>query len=150
RPKVMAVEVDGELPVGSTAKDLILALIAQETTGGAQGYMVEYRGETIRGFSMEERMTICNMSIEWGAKVGLISPDETTVNYLKDRQHTPPHARLERAVEYWKTLTTDNDAVFDKSVHFDATSVSPFVTWGTNPGQGVALSQCVPDPAIFN
>jgi len=150
KPKMMAVEVTGELPVGSTAKDLILALIAQETTGGGQGYIVEYRGEAIRKLSMEARMTICNMSIEWGAKAGLIAPDQTTYDYLKDRPHAPKGADWDAAVAYWDTLVSDDDAVFDKVVTIDASKVTPFVTWGTNPGQGVPLSASVPDPASFD
>src|SRR5690606_36913712 len=150
KPKMMAVEVTGELPVGSTAKDLILALITQETTGGGQGYIVEYRGEAIRKLSMEERMTICNMSIEWGAKAGLIAPDETTFEYLKGRPHAPTGADWDAAVAYWKSLVTDEDAVFDKVVTLDASKVTPWVTWGTNPGQGVALSGVVPSPEDFD
>jgi len=150
KPKMMAVEVTGELPVGSTAKDLILALIAQETTGGGQGYIVEYRGEAIRKLSMEARMTICNMSIEWGAKAGLIAPDQTTYDYLKGRPHAPKGADWDAAVAYWDTLVSDDDAVFDKVVTIDASKVTPFVTWGTNPGQGVPLSASVPDPASFD
>ncbi len=150
KPKMMAVEVVGELPEGSTAKDLILALITQETTGGGQGYIVEYRGEAIRRLSMEERMTICNMSIEWGAKAGLIAPDETTFEYLKGRPHAPTGADWDAAVAYWKSLVTDEDAVFDKVVTLDASKVTPWVTWGTNPGQGVALSGVVPSPEDFD
>lgn len=149
RPKMMAVEVTGELPPGSTAKDLILALITQESTGGGQGYIVEYRGEAIRALSMEARMTICNMSIEWGAKAGLIAPDETTLEYLKGRPHAPQGQDWDAAVEYWQGLVTDEDAHFDKVVTIDASQVAPFVTWGTNPGQGVPLSASVPDPASF-
>ncbi|MFD1859786.1 3-isopropylmalate dehydratase large subunit [Aeromicrobium camelliae] len=149
KPKMMAVEVTGELPAGSTAKDLILALIAQETTGGGQGYIVEYRGEAIRKLSMEERMTICNMSIEWGAKAGLIAPDETTFEYIKGRAHAPAGDEWDAAVAYWKGLVTDEGATFDKVVTLDASAVTPFVTWGTNPGQGVPLSERVPDPASF-
>jgi 3-isopropylmalate/(R)-2-methylmalate dehydratase large subunit len=149
KPKMMAVEVVGELPVGSTAKDLILALITQETTGGGQGYIVEYRGEAIRKLSMEARMTICNMSIEWGAKAGLIAPDHTTYDYLKGRPHAPVGAEWDAALEHWNSLLTDEDAVFDKVVTIDASTITPFVTWGTNPGQGVPLSGNVPDPATF-
>ncbi|MFO6451136.1 MULTISPECIES: 3-isopropylmalate dehydratase large subunit [unclassified Aeromicrobium] len=149
KPKMMAVEVVGDLPAGSTAKDLILALITQETTGGGQGYIVEYRGEAIRALSMEERMTICNMSIEWGAKAGLIAPDQTTFDYIEGRPHAPQGADWDAAVEYWKSLVTDEDATFDKVVTIDASKVTPWVTWGTNPGQGVALSGVVPTPADF-
>jgi 3-isopropylmalate/(R)-2-methylmalate dehydratase large subunit len=150
RPKMMAVDVVGDLPADATAKDLILALIAQETTGGGQGYIVEYRGEAIRKLSMEARMTICNMSIEWGAKAGLIAPDETTFAYLKDRPHAPKGEAWDQAVAYWKSLATDDDAVFDKVVTLDISNLGPFVTWGTNPGQGVPLTQSVPDPASFD
>ncbi len=149
KPKMMAVEVEGKLPPGSTAKDLILALIAQETTGGGQGYIVEYRGEAIRDLSMEGRMTICNMSIEWGAKAGLIAPDEKTFEYMKGRPHAPQGEHWDEAVDYWKTLVTDEDAKFDKVVRLDASKITPFVTWGTNPGQGVPLAGRVPDPQSF-
>lgn len=149
RPKMMAVEVVGDLPAGSTAKDLILALITQETTGGGQGYIVEYRGDAIRALSMEARMTICNMSIEWGAKAGLIAPDQTTYDYLQGRPSAPTGQDWDDAVAYWDSLVTDDDAEFDKTITIDATQVTPFVTWGTNPGQGVALSGAVPDPASF-
>jgi 3-isopropylmalate/(R)-2-methylmalate dehydratase large subunit len=147
---MMAVEVVGELPVGSTAKDLILALITQETTGGGQGYIVEYRGEAIRKLSMEARMTICNMSIEWGAKAGLIAPDQTTYDYLQGRPSAPTGADWDAAVAHWDSLVTDDDAQFDKIITIDASTITPFVTWGTNPGQGVALSGNVPDPAEFD
>ena len=149
KPKMMAVEVDGALPEGSTAKDLILALITQESTGGGQGYIVEYRGEAIRALSMEERMTVCNMSIEWGAKAGLIAPDQTTFDYIQGRAHAPQGELWDEAVAYWSSLVTDDDAEFDKVVRIDASQVTPFVTWGTNPGQGVALSGTVPNPADF-
>jgi len=150
KPKMMAVEVTGELPPDATAKDLILALIAQETTGGGQGYIVEYRGEAIRKLSMEARMTICNMSIEWGAKAGLIAPDQTTYDYLQGRPNAPKGAEWDAAVAYWDTLVSDDDAQFDKVVTIDASTVAPFVTWGTNPGQGVPLSASVPDPESFD
>jgi 3-isopropylmalate/(R)-2-methylmalate dehydratase large subunit len=146
RPKTMAVTVDGELPAGVTAKDLVLTLITQETTGGGQGYVVEYRGEAIEALSMEARMTICNMSIEWGAKAGLIAPDDTTFEYLKGRAHAPSGADWDAALAYWRTLVSDPGAVFDKEVVLDAASVTPFVTWGTNPGQGVPLGSVVPSP----
>src|ERR671917_1655440 len=149
RPKTMAVNVDGELPPGVTAKDVVLALIAKVGTGGGQGYIVEYRGSAIEALSMEGRMTICNMSIEWGAKAGLIAPDETTFAYLRGRPHAPEGADWDAAMAYWSTLVTDPDAVFDAEVDLDASSLSPFVTWGTNPGQGVPLGATVPDPEIF-
>ncbi|MFC6087434.1 3-isopropylmalate dehydratase large subunit [Sphaerisporangium aureirubrum] len=146
RPKTMAIEVTGELPFGVTAKDLILAIIAKIGTGGGQGHVVEYRGEAIRALSMEGRMTVCNMSIEAGARAGMIAPDETTFAYLKGRPHAPSGAARDAAVEYWKTLRTDDDAVFDTVVEIDASTLSPFVTWGTNPGQGRPLSDAVPAP----
>ncbi len=149
RPKTMAVNVNGELPHGVTAKDIVLTLIAKVGTGGGQGYVVEYRGSTIEALSMEGRMTICNMSIEWGAKAGMMAPDETTFAYLKGRPHAPEGADWDEAVAYWKTLYTDTDAVFDAQVDIDATQLAPFVTWGTNPGQGVPLSATVPSPEEF-
>ncbi|MCD0448352.1 3-isopropylmalate dehydratase large subunit [Actinocorallia sp. API 0066] len=149
KPKMMAVTVDGRLPAGVTAKDLILAIIAEIGTGGGQGHIIEYRGEAIRGLSMEGRMTVCNMSIEAGARAGLIAPDETTFAYLKGRDHAPQGAEWDKAVEYWKTLKTDDDAVFDKEVVIDASTLAPFVTWGTNPGQGAPLSAVVPTPEDF-
>ena len=139
KPKMMAVNINGDLPPGVTAKDVVLALIAKVGTGGGQGYIVEYRGSTIEQLSMEGRMTICNMSIEWGAKAGMIAPDETTLAYLKGRPHTPEGADWDAAVEYWRTLRSDDDAHFDAQVDIDATRLTPFVTWGTNPGHGVPL-----------
>jgi len=144
--KTMAVTINGVLPVGVTSKDIILTVIAQIGTAGGQGYVIEYRGDTIRALSMEARMTICNMSIEAGARAGMIAPDETTFAYLKDKPHAPTGAALEAAISYWNTLQSDADAVFDNEVVIDATSLSPFVTWGTNPGQGAPLSAKVPDP----
>jgi 3-isopropylmalate/(R)-2-methylmalate dehydratase large subunit len=149
RPKTMAVNINGELPEGVTAKDIVLTLIAKVGTGGGQGYIVEYRGTTIENLSMEGRMTICNMSIEWGAKAGMMAPDETTFAYLKGRPHAPEGAEWDEAVAYWKTLYSDADAVFDAEVDIDATQLAPFVTWGTNPGQGVPLSAAVPSPDEF-
>jgi 3-isopropylmalate dehydratase, large subunit len=149
RPKTMAIEVSGELPYGVTAKDLILAIIAKIGTGGGQGHIVEYRGEAVRKLSMEGRMTVCNMSIEAGARAGMIAPDETTFAYLKGRPHAPTGAEWDKAMAYWKTLRTDDDAVFDKVVEIDAASLTPFVTWGTNPGQGAPLGGVVPSPEDF-
>jgi 3-isopropylmalate/(R)-2-methylmalate dehydratase large subunit len=149
KPKTMAVTVTGELRPGVTAKDLILALIAQVGTGGGVGHIVEYRGEAIRKLSMEGRMTICNMSIEWGAKAGMIAPDETTFAYLEGREHAPKGADWDAAVEYWKSLPSDEGAEYDSEIHIDASTVSPFVTWGTNPGQGAPLDSAVPDPEEF-
>ena len=147
KPKMMAVNIEGVLPAGVTSKDIILALIAKIGTGGGQGFIIEYRGSAIRELSMEGRMTICNMSIEAGARAGLIAPDETTFNYLKGRDHAPKGADWDAAVAYWKTLKSDADAHFDVQVDLPADSLAPFVTWGTNPGQGVALNDVVPNPA---
>ena len=147
--RTMAVTIDGELPDGVTAKDLILAVIARIGTGGGQGHVIEYRGPAIRGLSMEARMTICNMSIEAGARAGMIAPDETTYEYLRGRPHAPQGADWDAAIAYWRTLATDQDAVFDREVHINAAELSPFVTWGTNPGQGAPLSGNVPDPAGY-
>jgi 3-isopropylmalate/(R)-2-methylmalate dehydratase large subunit len=147
--KTMAITVEGELRPGVTAKDIILAVIAKIGTGGGQGYVLEYRGSAIRALSMEGRMTICNMSIEAGARAGMVAPDETTFAYLKGRPHAPHGDDWDEAVAYWKTLQTDDDAVFDAEVYLDAAEIEPFVTWGTNPGQGVSLSQAVPDPATI-
>ncbi len=150
KPKMMAVNINGDLPPGVTAKDVVLALIAKVGTGGGQGYIVEYRGSTIEQLSMEGRMTICNMSIEWGAKAGMIAPDETTLAYLKGRPHAPEGADWDAAVEYWRTLRSDDDAHFDAQVDIDATRLTPFVTWGTNPGHGVPLGGVVPAPEDFD
>jgi len=147
--KTMAITVEGELKPGVTAKDIILAVIAKIGTGGGQGYVLEYRGSAIRSLSMEGRMTICNMSIEAGARAGLVAPDETTFEYVKGRPHAPQGADWDAAVEYWRTLVTDDDAVFDAEVYLDANELEPFVTWGTNPGQGVSLSDSVPSPDAF-
>ena len=149
RPKTMAVTITGDLADGVTAKDVVLALIAKVGTGGGQGYVVEYRGDTIEKMSIEGRMTICNMSIEWGARAGMVAPDDTTFAYLKGRPHAPEGAEWDAAVEYWRTLRTDDDATFDAEVLIDASALTPFVTWGTNPGQGVPLGADVPDPAQF-
>ncbi|HEX7105151.1 MAG TPA: 3-isopropylmalate dehydratase large subunit [Acidothermaceae bacterium] len=149
KPKTMAITVNGVLPDGVTSKDIILAVIAKIGTGGGQGHILEYRGEAIRALSMEARMTICNMSIEAGARAGMIAPDETTFAYLKGRPHAPSGADWDAAVEHWRTLVTDEDAVFDAEVVIDAAELTPFVTWGTNPGQGGPLGGSVPDPATI-
>ena len=149
KPKMMAVTVNGSLPEGVTAKDLILTLISRTGTGGGQGYIVEYRGQAIEELSMEARMTICNMSIEWGAKAGLIAPDQTTLDYIEGKPEAPKGEQWEAALSHWATLRTDDDAAFDKEIVLDAAEVTPFVTWGTNPGQGVPLGSSVPDPADF-
>ena len=144
--KTMAITVEGTLRPGVSSKDIILAVIAKIGTGGGQGYVLEYRGSAIRALSMEARMTICNMSIEAGARAGMIAPDETTFDYVKGRPHAPEGAEWDAAVEYWRTLHTDEGADFDREVFIDANELEPFVTWGTNPGQGVPLSESVPDP----
>jgi 3-isopropylmalate/(R)-2-methylmalate dehydratase large subunit len=146
KPKTMAVTITGALPDGVTAKDVVLALIAKVGTGGGAGYVVEYRGDTIEKMSMEGRMTICNMSIEWGARAGLVAPDQTTFDYLEGRPHAPEGGDWDAAVAYWKTLYSDPDATFDREVVMDASQLTPFVTWGTNPGQGVGLGESVPSP----
>ncbi|MEY4989198.1 MAG: hypothetical protein RI933_831 [Actinomycetota bacterium] len=144
--KTMAINVEGTLRPGVTAKDIILAVIAKIGTGGGQGYVLEYRGSAIRALSMEARMTICNMSIEAGARAGMVAPDETTFAYLKGRPHAPEGADWDAAVAYWQTLPTDEGAVYDAEVFLDADTLDPFVTWGTNPGQGVSLLDSVPNP----
>jgi 3-isopropylmalate/(R)-2-methylmalate dehydratase large subunit len=150
KPKTMAINVEGSLQPGVTSKDIILAIIAKISTGGGQGYVLEYRGSAIRALSMEARMTICNMSIEAGARAGLIAPDETTFEYIKGRAHAPKGEQWDAAVKYWKTLTSDEDAVFDKEIHLNADDLSPFVTWGTNPGQGIPLNDAVPNPELIS
>ena len=150
KPKTMAINVEGSLKPGVTSKDIILAIIAKISTGGGQGYVLEYRGSAIRALSMEARMTICNMSIEAGARAGLIAPDQTTFDYIKGRPHAPTEADWDAAVEYWKTLKSDDDAKFDKEIYLNADELSPFVTWGTNPGQGIPLNEAVPNPESFS
>lgn len=147
--KTMAITVEGSLKPGVSAKDIILAVIAKIGTGGGQGYVLEYRGEAIRNLSMEGRMTICNMSIEAGARAGMIAPDETTFEYVKGRPHAPTGEAWDEAVEYWKSLRSDDDAIFDAEVVINADELEPFVTWGTNPGQGLPLSGAVPAPEDF-
>ena len=147
--KTMAVNVDGQLPAGVTAKDIILAVIAKIGTGGGQGHVIEYRGSAIEALSMEGRMTICNMSIEAGARAGMVAPDETTYEFVKGRPHAPTGADWDHAVAAWEQLRTDEGAEFDTEVYLDASTLSPFVTWGTNPGQGIPLSESVPDPEMM-
>ena len=147
--RTMAINVNGHVPEGVTAKDVVLAVIARIGTGGGQGYVLEYRGEAIRALSMEARMTICNMSIEAGARAGMIAPDDVTFDYLRGRDHAPVGQEWDDAVATWRTLVSDEDAVFDAEVDLDASTLSPFVTWGTNPGQGLPLSAKVPDPAAM-
>ncbi len=148
--KTMAINVDGQLRPGVTAKDIILAVIAKIGTGGGQGYVLEYRGSAIEALSIEARMTICNMSIEAGARAGMVAPDEKTFEYLKGRPHAPQGADWHDAVAYWRTLPTDAGAKFDAEVFLDANTLDPFVTWGTNPGQGVSLNDRVPDPETIS
>lgn len=148
--KTMAINVEGTLKTGVSAKDIILAVIAKIGANGGQGYVLEFRGSAIRALSMEGRMTICNMAIEAGARAGMVAPDQTTFDYLKGRPHAPQGADWDEAVAYWKTLPTDEGAVFDAEVFLDADELEPFVTWGTNPGQGVSLSDVVPSPADFS
>ncbi|MDG3014050.1 3-isopropylmalate dehydratase large subunit [Speluncibacter jeojiensis] len=145
--KTMAITVDGELPEGVTSKDLILAVIAEIGTGGGQGYVLEYRGPAIEKMSMEARMTICNMSIEAGARAGMIAPDQTTYDFIEGRPHAPAGPEWDEAVAAWDRLRTDEGAVFDREVRIDGAALTPFVTWGTNPGQGLPLGASVPDPA---
>jgi 3-isopropylmalate/(R)-2-methylmalate dehydratase large subunit len=147
RPKTMAINIEGTLKPGVTSKDIILAVIAKIGTGGGQGYVLEYRGSAIRALSMEARMTVCNMSIEAGARAGLIAPDEITFAYVKGKPHAPEGADWDAALAYWRTLTTDADAKFDVEVNINADELEPFVTWGTNPAQGLPLSAKVPNPA---
>jgi 3-isopropylmalate/(R)-2-methylmalate dehydratase large subunit len=147
--KTMAVNVDGQLPPGVSAKDIILAVIAKIGTGGGQGHVIEYRGSAIESLSMEGRMTICNMSIEAGARAGMVAPDETTYEFLRGRQYAPKGADWDAAVAAWDQLRTDDGAEFDTEVYIDAATLSPFVTWGTNPGQGVPLADSVPDPELM-
>ena len=147
RPKTMAINVEGTLKAGVTSKDIILAIIAKIGTGGGQGYVLEYRGSAIRALSMEGRMTVCNMSIEAGARAGLIAPDEVTYAYVQGKPHAPQGADWSAALAYWKTLQSDADAKFDVEISINADELEPFVTWGTNPGQGLPLSANVPNPA---
>jgi 3-isopropylmalate/(R)-2-methylmalate dehydratase large subunit len=149
RPASMAVTVDGELPAGVTAKDLVLAVIGRIGTGGGSGHVIEYRGSAVTGLSMEGRMTVCNMSIEGGARAGMIAPDDTTFTYLEGRDHAPKGAVWEQALDYWRSLPTDPGASFAREVVLDAAELAPFVTWGTNPAQVARIDGTVPDPDSF-
>jgi 3-isopropylmalate/(R)-2-methylmalate dehydratase large subunit len=149
KPKTMAVTVEGELAPGVTAKDVALTIIGAIGTGGGIGHVIEYRGSAIRSLSMEGRLTLCNMSIEGGARAGLVAPDEVTFEYVKGRDHAPSGADWDAALAYWKTLNTDDGAVFDKEVVIDAASISPHVSWGTNPAQVMPISGSIPDPAAM-
>ena len=144
RPKTMRINFEGKLKEKVTAKDMALYMISQLTTGGATGYFVEYAGEAVRNLTMEERMTLCNLSIEMGARGGLIAPDETTFNYLKGREFAPRGEQWDKALAYWKTLKTDEGAVFDKEVTFEASQIKPMITYGTNPGMGIPIDGAIP------
>lgn len=144
KPKTMRINIEGQLAPGVTAKDIALYIIARMTTGGATGYFVEYAGEAIRALSMEERMTVCNLSIEMGARGGLIAPDETTFAYVKEREFAPKGEAWDRALAYWKTLHSDADATFDREVTFQAADIAPRITYGTNPGMGIAIDEAIP------
>ncbi len=146
RPKNMQVQVDGPLPLGCTGKDLILAIIGKIGTAGGTGHVIEYTGEAIRGLSMEGRMSVCNMTIEAGARAGLIAPDDTTFDYMKGRPLSPKGGAFEQAVAYWRTLVSDEDAEFDKSVTISTADIVPYVTWGTSPEDALPITAVVPDP----
>jgi 3-isopropylmalate/(R)-2-methylmalate dehydratase large subunit len=150
RPKWMAVSVDGELPPNCSAKDIILAIINRIGTGGGAGHVIEYRGSAVEALSMEGRMTICNMSIEGGARAGVVAPDETTFAYVKGRAHAPTDGDWDAALEHWRTLPTDAGATFDAEVTIDAGALQPYVSWGTNPAQSTTIDGTVPDPASFD
>jgi 3-isopropylmalate/(R)-2-methylmalate dehydratase large subunit len=150
RPGTMAVAMEGDLPAGVSAKDVILGIIARIGTNGGVGHVVEYRGDAIRALSMEGRMTICNMSVEAGARAGMVAPDDTTFAYVEGRPHAPRGAEWERALEDWRSLPTDDGATFDREVTIDAAELRPYVTWGTNPSQSVTIDGAVPDPDAFD
>ena len=150
RPGTMAVTVDGTPPPGVAAKDIILAIINRIGTGGGVGHVIEYRGSAIRALSMEGRMTVCNMSIEAGARAGVVAPDDTTFAYVEGRPHAPTGAAWEQALEDWRALPTDEGATFDKEVTLDASTLRPYVSWGTNPAQSVTIDEAVPDPDAFD
>lgn len=148
RPKTMRITVDGRLAEGVTAKDMALYIIAKLGTGGATGYFVEYAGEAVRSLSMEQRMTLCNLSIEMGARGGMVAPDQTTFDYLKGREFAPKGREWDEAVAYWRTLPSDEDAVYDREVRFDAADIEPRVTFGTNPGMGIGITETVPTAPV--
>lgn len=147
KPRSMRITVDGQLGQGVTAKDLALYIMSQITTSGATGYFVEYAGEAVRGLSMEGRLTLCNLSIEMGARGGFIAPDEKTFEYIKGKPYAPQGEEWDKAVAYWRTLKSGDDAVFDKEVRFDAADIAPMITYGTNPGMGMAIDASIPQPA---
>jgi 3-isopropylmalate/(R)-2-methylmalate dehydratase large subunit len=144
RPKTMRITIDGELGKGVTAKDMALYMMSKMTTSGATGYFVEYAGSAVRGLTMEGRLTLCNLSIEMGARGGMVAPDETTFAYIKGREHAPKGEAWDKAVAYWKTLKSDDDAVFDKEVRYDAADIQPMITYGTNPGMGMGITEHIP------
>jgi len=144
KPKSMRISIEGKLGKGVTAKDIALYLMTKLTTSGATGYFVEYAGEAVRSLSMEGRLTLCNLSIEMGARGGFIAPDETTFEYLKDKEFSPKGEEWDKAVAYWKTLRSGDDAVFDKELTFDAADIEPRITYGTNPGMGIGITECIP------
>ncbi|HEX9717029.1 MAG TPA: 3-isopropylmalate dehydratase large subunit, partial [Actinomycetota bacterium] len=149
-PRSMAVTVEGALPPGVTAKDVILGIIARIGTDGGVGHVLEYRGSAVSSLSMEGRMTVCNMSIEAGARAGMVAPDDTTFAYLEGRPHAPKGSGWERALDHWRSLATDPGAAFDREIVIDAAELTAYVSWGTNPGQTVSIDGFVPDPASFH
>ncbi len=150
RPKTMRIRIEGELKKGVTAKDMALYMMSKMTTSGATGYFVEYAGSAVRNLTMEGRLTLCNLSIEMGARGGMVAPDETTFAYIKGREHAPKGEAWDKAVAYWKTLKSDDDAVFDKEVQFDAADIEPMITYGTNPGMGMGITQSIPTMESMN
>lgn len=150
KPKSMEIRVEGELGLGVSAKDLILGIIGKMTTDGGTGFVIEYRGSTVEGLSMEERMTVCNMTIEGGARAGMVAADQKTVDYLRGRQFVPTGEQFDKLAERWLTFNSDPGATFDRSVVFEASSFAPQVTWGTNPGMVTDVKSRVPDPATFS
>ena len=144
RPKTMRITIDGELGKGVTAKDMALYMMSKMTTSGATGYFVEYAGSAVRNLTMEGRLTLCNLSIEMGARGGMVAPDETTFEYIKGREYAPKGEAWEKALAYWKTLKSDDDAIFDKEVRYDAADIQPMITYGTNPGMGMGITQQIP------
>ena len=150
KPKLMRINVEGEMNKGVVSKDIVLYILSKISASGATGYAVEFAGSAIRSLSMEARMTICNMSIEMGARCGLIAPDETTFNYMKGRPQTPKGAFWEKSLEYWKTLYSDSEAKFDKEFHFDAADIEPMITYGTNPGMGISVNETIPTSSTIN
>src|SRR5215510_1363443 len=150
KPKLMRINVDGELNKGVVSKDIVLYILSKISASGSTGHAVEFAGSAIRNLSMEARMTICNMSIEMGARCGLVAPDETTINYIKGRKFAPQGAAWDKAVTYWKTLFSDADAKFDKEINLDAADIAPMITYGTNPGMGIKVNETIPTAETIN